>query len=1681
MTSKNTLWAQELQRRVLEEIGGIFLVIDQDSSIKYISTEFFEMFKTSVPELINKDYSDFFKLSQIQKNTLLKGGEIRWAFGNQEFHHTSKKLDENHFLITLKKVSSSKAIVIDEISILNTLHQGILVFNENTKELIFSNDRILEWLGGYPLSINDLIEKNTNLTEFLEGSKSQITNCTFQLSKELSLILNVNRVVIKAGDTDAIALVIENVTDYHRSIKRQKRVTKKFKRLYSTMAQGVVYHGSDGRIISANKAAERLLGITLNQMKGLHSIDPRWKAIHKDGSDFPGNTHPAMVSLAEGIEVKDVVMGVFHPEKETYVWLLINAEPVVNKKTNKVQQVIATFTDITEQILAEKKVYEGIQLQQLLSKTAIDYIHISPQKLNVSINKTLADLGNYMGADRTYIFDYDFKKRVTNNTFEWCAQGIEPQIEELQEVPMDLFEDWLNAHLKGEYMQIDQISELSEDNTLRQILEPQGIQSIIAIPIMAGSKCIGFIGVDMVNEPHQFSEDELNLVTVFAGMLANIHQKMENLDSLNERLKELSCIFEISKITQKTGFTIEDFFKSVVTILPSAFKEPNLTKAKIIYENQEFITDGFVYTNNWIRESIKVLDKQLTIDVHLPESVTILKEEIDLIKGLLSISQQHIENLINLKKIKESEARLKSLINSQTNYVIRTNLEGYHTFWNPKFEEDYGWIYKSKGMSKSDSLASICTYHQERAQETAIKCIENPGKIYQVELDKPSKSGGIATTFWDFICLSDEKGVPQEIQCIGVDITERKNNEESLRKFSLAVEQSPLSILITDLSGRIEYANRSATQVTGYKKEELIGKNPRIFKYQDELQPYHEDLWSTLVEKKTWKGTFINKRKNGEQYIELAQVSPILDNDDEVTHYISIKEDITERKKIEWALQESEERFRSIADNTGSVIWEFDHTGKYTYISPICEKVFGYKPEEIIEKFYFFDLFPEKYRQEYKEKGISFIESGQIVENFINPIVRKDGEIIWVNTYCSPILDKEGEIIGFRGSDSDITQEKKAQEELLKFQTISDQAHQGNVITNIEGVISYCNETFAKLHGYTVKELIGENISILHTREQKEYFDREILPDALKSGEFKLKELGRKRKDGTTFPSLTSSKLFYQDNGNVSYNAGSVIDISETKEQEEELKKQKDRLQAILDAIPDMLFITDKEGKYLEYYNSIGGGEIGDYSHLVGSYLHDVFDENLVKLHLSKIQECLDTELLVTYEYPKMKDDEERFYEGRIIKLNEDKVLRFVRDITERKNYEREIKDLNQNLEIKIIERTQELKEANQILIQAKAEAEAANNAKSEFLSRMSHELRTPMNAILGFAQLLELSPLNERQASNLNYILKGGQHLLKLINEVLDLSRIESGKIQIKNEIIETNEAISDVVAIVNPFVNQKSIELDFTKLSPSYVYADVQRLKQVLLNIINNAIKYTHEHGKIAILVKETPSQGSQKNIRIEISDNGIGIKKENLGKLFQPFERAGAELSETEGTGLGLSVVKKLMDLMNGKVGVESVFGKGSTFWIELPQAEEILLTHQETSNINPEKDEDHKSSGSILYIEDNFSNIELVEEIIKTTLPNVSLHTTTYGKKGIELTGKLLPSLVLLDLNLPDISGIQVIQELKKNELTREIPVIILSADATSIQNLKSQGADTYLTKPINIAEFINTLKYYIKFA
>lgn len=646
------------------------------------------------------------------------------------------------------------------------------------------------------------------------------------------------------------------------------------------------------------------------------------------------------------------------------------------------------------------------------------------------------------------------------------------------------------------------------------------------------------------------------------------------------------------------------------------------------------------------------------------------------------------------------------------------------------------------------------------------------------------------------------------------------------------------------------------------------------------------------------------------------------------------------------------------------------------------------------------------------------------------------------------------------------TQTIKEKEHYLK--SVTNHFLDGLITISSQGSIETFNPAAEKLFGYLCSEVIGRNINMLMPEPYHSEHDG-YLQKYLETGKANIIGIGREviglRKDGSTFPLELGVSVMRVNETTVFI--GSLRDITEKRAAEEELiqayeelTQSEFRFRSILDNALDAIITINDKG-IIETFNPSAGRIFGYESHeVIGKKVNLLMPEPYRTEHDHYMERYLKTKkagiIGTTIEIAGLRKNGEEFpLSSSLSVATVDGKIAFtgiLRDITLQKETESEI-------------------------IKAREEAERANHAKSDFLSSMSHELRTPLNAILGFSQLLSMKPLNmtTHQLKNVKRISNSGRHLLELINEVLDLARVESGQVSMSIEPLSIGELLDDLMLLVNPLAADRKINLNYTKNEYSYrfVLADRTRLKQVVLNLISNAIKYNKSEGTVQVTLEEAP----ENLLRVSVIDTGFGIPEEQQEGLFEAFNRLGADQTEVEGTGIGLNITKKLIELMNGTIGFNSTLGQGSCFYIELP----LSKSHDSNKKEEVETSQTFPTTWSetrdfdILYVEDNPANLELVRQVLMVR-ENIKMFAAPDARMGIDLAISHQPDLILMDINLPGMNGMEAFKVLRSNPNTSQIPVIAVSANAMErdVKKAMATGFVDYVTKPINVPQFLEKI-------
>ncbi len=783
------------------------------------------------------------------------------------------------------------------------------------------------------------------------------------------------------------------------------------------------------------------------------------------------------------------------------------------------------------------------------------------------------------------------------------------------------------------------------------------------------------------------------------------------------------------------------------------------------------------------------------------------------------------------------------------------------------------------------------------------------------------------------------------VSLIGPVLTSRQKNMEAMRdseqKTRLLMNSTAEAIYGIDHEGTCTFANPACADMLGYSDaSELLGKNMHslIHHSQPDGSPYPQG--ECHIFKAFIKGEKIHIedevfwRKDGSSIDVHYRSHPIFQQDKCIGAVISFN-DVSEQHKLQKELVRSKDtlaRAQSIA-HVGHWDWDIT-TGDLTWSDEIF-RVFGLVPHEFDESY---DAFLERIHPDDRNKVIeavnSSIASSDIPYDIEHRIITPDGIEKHVHERGEVYRDANGNPLRMIGVVHDISSTKMAAEALAKsdkkFQTLARVSPVGIFHTNAEGHCTYVNEYWCRLTGLNPNEALGDSwLDALHPEDINKVHE-EWNTSVTENRNFKL-EYRFLHPNGHEIWVLGQSRAEKDEHNNIIGFVGSITDITERKYSELALQKSEHDVHTILDNMVDTFYQTNSEGKIVMVSQSIKELLGYDVLEIQDKYLADFYANPAGRKQFLKYLKDHNGHA-INYEAILLHKDGRNIWVSTNAHYSYDDVGHITgvegvaHDITAHKIAEQTMQDINRKLEIRVEEQTREHQEARDI-------AERANRAKSEFLSRMSHELRTPMNAILGFGQLLQSDDENNLSEENMDYlneILNAGNHLLELINEVLDLSRVESGTVKLNMDTLPPAVIIAECVSLINPIADKHGIKLvnRCEEIPDVRIKADRTRLKQILINLMTNAVKYNNAKGSVKLSCEYIDSG----RLRINVSDTGPGIPEDQQERMFKPFERLD-DNSAVEGTGIGLTVTRRLIEMMGGKVGVDSSPGRGSTFWIEL----------------------------------------------------------------------------------------------------------------------------------------------------
>jgi PAS domain S-box-containing protein len=967
-----------------------------------------------------------------------------------------------------------------------------------------------------------------------------------------------------------------------------------------------------------------------------------------------------------------------------------------------------------------------------------------------------------------------------------------------------------------------------------------------------------------------------------------------------------------------------------------------------------------------------------------------------------------------------------------------------------------------------------------------------------------------------------------------VDVVTEVRREAALLKTgalqNAIFNSANFSSIATDEKGVIQLFNVGAERMLGYTAIEVVDKiTPADISDPQEVIARAKVLslelgtpitpgFEALVFKASrgiediYELTYI--RKDGSRFPAVVSVTALRADHDGIIGYLLIGTDNTARKQAEQALLKAGALQNAIFNSANFSSIATDEKGVIQLFNVGAERMLGYTAIEVVDRITPADISdPQEVIARAKAlslelatpitpgfEALVFKASRGIEDIYELTYIRKDGSRFPAVVSVTALRDDLGGIIGYLLIGTDNTARKQAEQALLKAgalqNAIFNSENFSSIATDEKGVIQLFNVGAERMLGYTALEVV-DRITPADISDPQEVIARAkalslelatpITPGfgalAFKAsrGIEDIYELTYIRKDGSRFPAVVSVTALRDDLGGIIGYLLIGTDNTVRKQVEAEQMRLDQRLRdqqfytrSLIESSIDALMTTDPRGIITDVNQQMEALTGCTRDELIGAPFKNYFTdpdraEAGIRLVLSgsKVTDYELTarardgkEIVVSYNATTFHD-RDRKLQG---------VFAAARDVTERKRFEQTQQENNIELE------------------RAKAAAEKANLAKSDFLSSMSHELRSPLNAILGFAQLIssDTPPPSPSQAASIDQILHAGWYLLDLINEILDLAQIESGKLALSREPTSLADVMLECQAMIEQQAQKRGITMTFPPPDiPFFVDADRTRLKQILINLLGNAIKYNQPNGTVVVDCNIIHGKiGATERIRVSVRDTGAGLPPDMLRQLFQPFNRLGQERSTEEGTGIGLVMSKRLVELMGGLIGVESTVGQGSVFWFELNSAAEpkLAIDTAEPAALAQTQVQHDVARRTLLYVEDNPANLKLIEQLIARR-PDIRLLSARDGSLGVQLALTHRPDVILMDINLPGISGIEALRILRADSATAHIPVIALSANAMprDIERGLQAGFYRYLTKPIKVTEFMQTLEETLEFA
>ena len=805
--------------------------------------------------------------------------------------------------------------------------------------------------------------------------------------------------------------------------------------------------------------------------------------------------------------------------------------------------------------------------------------------------------------------------------------------------------------------------------------------------------------------------------------------------------------------------------------------------------------------------------------------------------------------------------------------------------------------------------------------------------------------------------------------------------------------------------------------------------------------------------------------------------------------------DITQRKAAEKALKKSEGRYRDIVEGTDNLVTEVDSKGRFTFVNEASRRIFGLSPAQCLGKPASDFIHPAD-RKKTEESFAEWIRARATKISFENRQVSRSGQTRHMLWSIKIHYDAKGNVTVLKSIARDMTEKKDAENELKRSQaTLSSifTAAPVGIGMVVDRTITFANEQMSRISGYSTAEMTGKKSLFLYPDLEEYQRVGKLKYDQIRQCGSGTVETRFKRKSGEIIHVLLSSTPIDQRNlaAGVTF---TVLDITRRKEADTRLKKSEALLSATISSIKDGINVLDRD-LIVQMVNPTMQEWYSHKRPLLGNKCYACYHDADTPCTACPTLRALASGKTESGEMPGPKGSAIEWVEVSSFPIKDRDtgtltgVVEFLHDITGRKYAEKELANYREHLEELVQCRTAELQEANRELERARVEAENANLAKSEFLANMSHEIRTPLNAVTGFSELLSSLVDDDKQKSYLSAIKTAGKNLLTLINDILDLSKIEAGRLEIKKVPVNIRSVLEEVRQVFALEVSRKQLafSMDIEEGFSEILHLDEVRLRQILLNLVGNAVKFT-EKGHVKICLSTLPVAKNLREIHLTVEDTGMGIPGRDIHGIFESFrQQTGQDSSRYRGTGLGLSICKRLVEMMDGQIRVDSTPGRGSTFKISIPNVK-VLFTEPPSLKAPAEAVPVRFEKAKVLVVDDVDSNRLFLKELLEKA--NLDVLTAENGQEAVLMSPEYLPDLILMDLRMPVLDGVSAAEQLKSNHKTWDIPIIAVTAayfpdgsplnpDSPGQENLLAdRHFDACLSKPVAPPRLLAELSRYL---